>query len=170
MRVRIDRMTGADWPAVRTIYRQGILTGDATFEHDAPDWERWNREHLREGRLVARVEGQPPQGGEVVGWAALSAVSQREVYRGVVEASIYVATHARGQGVGKQLLQALIQEAERAGYWTIQAGVFPENVASLALLESCGFRRVGVRQRLGQMGGRWRDVVLLERRSDAVGV
>ncbi|MBN1220723.1 MAG: N-acetyltransferase [Anaerolineae bacterium] len=164
MNVAISPMRAEDWPVVQSIYREGLDTGFATFETATPDWEAWDQGHLPVGRLVARREGN------VVGWAALSPVSQRHVYRGVAEVSIYLAASARGQGIGKMLLQALIAESERAGIWTLQAGIFPENVASLNLHRACGFREVGVRERLGQMNGVWRDVVLLERRSEAAGI
>jgi len=156
-------MNAGDWPAVRTIYEEGIASGDATFETGVPSWEEWDRSHLREHRFVAR------RGGEVIGWVAASPVSSRCVYSGVVEHSVYVAQQARGQGVGRVLLQALIESTEAAGIWTIESGVFPENAASLALHEACGFRRVGIRERLGIHHGRWRDVVLLERRSGRAG-
>lgn len=148
-----------DWPAVRRIYEEGIATGDATFDAEAPDWDEWDASHLDEPRLVAA------EGDEVVGWAALLPTSRRPVYRGRVEASIYIASSARGGGVGRRLLEALIDHSEAAGIWTLEALVFPENRASIALLERAGFRVIGTRERLGQMHGRWRDVVLLERRS-----
>ena len=155
-------MKAADWPEVRAIYLEGIATGNATFQKTAPEWEEWDTGHLAQCRLVARGDGQ------VAGWAALSRVSARAVYAGVAEVSVYVAARARGQGVGRLLLGALVAESERVGVWTLQAGIFPENRASLALHESAGFRVVGVRERLGCMDGRWRDVVLMERRSAAV--
>ena len=163
MNTTIEPMTETDWPAVAAIYAEGIATGEATFERGAPDWLAWDQAHLAVGRLVARREGQ------VIGWAALSPISQREVYAGVAEVSLYVAASARGQGVGKRLLRALIAASEEAGLWTLQAGIFPENGASLAVFRTCGFREVGRRERLGRMSGRWRDVALLERRSETVG-
>jgi L-amino acid N-acyltransferase YncA len=162
--VTVEEMEREDWKAVRAIYRQGIATGNATFETDAPAWEAWDASHRRDCRLVARV------GGRVVGWAALSPVSGRCVYAGVAEVSVYVALAARSRGVGKALLRTLVAESERAGIWTLQGGIFPENVASIALHEACGFHRVGVRERIGQIKGLWRDVVLMERRSEVVGV
>jgi L-amino acid N-acyltransferase YncA len=159
----IEPMTAAHWPAVRAIYEEGIATGDATFETAAPAWAAWDRGHLPGHRLVAT------QDGRVVGWAALSPVSDRCAYAGVAEASVYVAAAAVGRGVGRALLDRLVAGAEAAGIWTVQAGVFPENRASLALHRRCGFRTVGVRERLGRLDGRWRDVVLLERRSPLVG-
>jgi len=152
-----------DWAAVARIYQQGIDTGDATFEAEVPSWESWDERHLPVGRLVARGNG------DVLGWAALSGVSERCVYRGVAEVSVYVAAEARGRGIGRALLEKLVEASEAAGLWTLQAGIFPENRASLRLHEICGFRRVGIRERLGQLAGRWRDVVLLERRSGVVG-
>lgn len=164
MDVSVDNMREEDWPAIRSIYLEGIATGDATFETGAPEWEEWDQAHLPGCRLVAR------SGGEVVGWAALSSVSGRCVYSGVAEVSVYVASAARGRGVGKALLEALVEASERAGIWTLQAGMFPENSISIALHKSCGFREVGRRERLGQLHGVWRDVVLLERRSKTVGI
>lgn len=160
----IDTMAPADWEVVRAIYREGIATGNATFETDAPEWETWNAAHLHNCRLTAR------SGGVIVGWAALSPVSGRCVYGGVAEVSVYVAAAARGQGVGRALLRVLIEQSEAAGVWTLQAGIFPENAASIALHRACGFREVGRREKLGQMHGVWRDVVLMERRSRVVGI
>jgi phosphinothricin acetyltransferase len=156
-------MTESDWPQVRAIYLAGIRTGQATFETEVPPWEVWDAAHLRDGRLVAR------SGEEVLGWAVLSSVSARRVYAGVAELSVYVGESSRGQGVGRRLLAALIARSEQMGIWTLQAGVFPENEASLALHEKAGFRTVGRRERIGKLHGRWRDVVLLERRSKIVG-
>lgn len=160
----IEPMEKKHWPSVHEIYVQGIETGNATFETQAPDWEKWDRGHLVSCRLVAR------RGEEVIGWAALSPVSARQVYSGVAEVSVYVGEEARGAGVGKALLQRLTREAESAGIWTLQAGIFPENVASINLHKACGFREVGRRERLGRMGNRWRDVILLERRSNVAGI
>ena len=165
------------WPAVREIYREGIATANATFETEVPDWEKWDSSHRKDCRLVAlepRAEGVsevliPLEGVHVLGWAALSPVSSRRVYAGVAEVSVYVAAAARGRGVGKALLQSLVQESEKNRVWTLQAGIFPENVASLSLHKSCGFREVGVRRRVGRLGETWRDVVLMERRSATVG-
>ena len=158
----IEPMTAGHWPAVRAIYQEGIATGDATFETVAPTWEAWDRSHLPDHRLVARRDGR------VVGWAALSPISDRCAYAGVAENSVYVAATAVRQGVGRALLSELVRRAEAAGIWTVQTGVFPENTASLALHHDCGFRSVGVRERIGKLDGRWRDVVLLERRSPLV--
>src|SRR5690606_12606162 len=158
MDVVIDVMQPEDWPAVRAIYLEGIATKNATFETDAPEWEKWDSSHLKVCRLVARLDGQ------VVGWAALSPVSSRRVYAGLAEESIYISEVARGQGVGKKLLNALIEASEQAGIWTLQTGIFPENEISIRLHERCGFRVLGVREKIGQMDGVWRDVVLMERR------
>jgi len=147
-----------DWPQVSAIYEDGIATGNATFETAAPAWEAWDATHP-EHRLVAELDG------EVAGWAALAPVSGRPCYRGVAEESVYVAAWARGRGVGQELLGALVARADAAGVWTLEAGVFPENEASLRLHLGCGFRIVGVRERLGQLDGVWRDVLLLERRA-----
>ena len=157
-------MRADDWPAVREIYEQGIATGDATFDTQASDWERWDAGHLDPCRLVARSEA-----GEVVAWAALSPVQRKSAYRGVAEGSLYVREDARGTGVGRRLSEAMIEAAEAAGIWTLELWIFPENRASIDLCESLGFRIVGVRERIGQREGRWRDVVVMERRSDAVG-
>jgi phosphinothricin acetyltransferase len=152
-----------DWPEVRAIYEEGIRDGDATFETEPPSWELWDAAHPQI-RLVAVRDRS------VVGWAALAAASSRPCYRGVGEVSVYVAEAARGTGLGHELLEELVARSEQAGYWTLTAGVFPENEASLRLHRACGFREVGVRERLGESKGVWRDVLLLERRSDAVGV
>jgi len=160
----IKAMRSEDWPAVQRIYSQGIATGNATFETETPAWEKWDQGHLQDCRLIAvNSEG-------ILGWAALSPVSTRRVYSGVAEVSVYVATTARGQGVGTLLLQSLVERSEGCGVWTVQAGIFPENVPSVALHKSCGFREVGLRQKLAQRNGVWRDVLLLERRSSRVGV
>jgi len=169
MNIVVDEMSAGDWARVRAIYVEGIATGDATFETEAPEWERWDAGHLRECRLVAREEGGDGGGGVVVGWAALSPVSSRCVYGGVAEVSVYVAERGRGRGVGRALLAALVAESERRGVWTLQAGVLAENEASIRLHAACGFRVVGTRERLGKLAGRWRDVVLLERRSRVAG-
>ena len=160
----IEPMRPKDWPAVRAIYLEGIATGDATFEQTAPEWEKWDAGHLPSARLVARSDA-----GDVLGWAALSVVSSRCVYAGVAEVSIYVADCARGRGVGRTLMARLIADSEAAGLWTLQAGIFPENVASITLHQRAGFRVVGKRERLGQMNGLWRDVMVMERRSATVG-
>jgi L-amino acid N-acyltransferase YncA len=169
------------WPAVREIYRDGIKTGNATFETELPDWEKWDSSHRKNCRLIAvesleagdndhDVAGGAPSTDTVLGWAALSPVSTRNVYSGVAEVSVYVRAAARGRGVGKALLEALVNESEHSGIWTLQAGIFPENKASLGLHKSCGFRQVGVRRQIGKLGDTWRDVLLWERRSPNVGV
>jgi phosphinothricin acetyltransferase len=160
----IVRDLGADdWPAVKAIYEDGIRSGDATFETEAPSWEVWDSGHTQL-RLIAERDGS------VVGWAALSPMSSRCCYRGVAEVSVYVAEAARGEGVGWALLQRLVERSENEGYWTLSAGVFPGNEASLRLHQACGFRRLGTYRGLGESGGVWRDVVILERRSAVVGV
>ncbi len=151
------------WPAVKTIYEEGIATGHATFQTSAPAWDEWDAAHLPTARLVAA------ENDTVLGWAALTPVSGRCVYAGVAEVSVYVNTTARGRGLGKQLLTALVAASEAAGLWTLQAGIFPENKASIAIHKACGFRVLGTRERIGQMNGVWRDTVLLERRSEVVG-
>lgn len=165
MNVTVRALEPTDWPSVAEIYRQGIASGDATFETEVPTWEAWDAGRLPQARLVAEA------GGAVVGYAALSPVSSRCVYAGVAEVTVYVAEAARGRGVGRALLGALVQASEEAGLWTLHAGIFPENDASLALHRKEGFRVVGVWERLGRFhDGRWRDVVLLERRSPRVGI
>jgi phosphinothricin acetyltransferase len=164
MELVIDTLTATDWDAVRAVYLEGLATGDASFETEAPSWERWDAVHLPAARLAARV------GAQLVGWAALNPVSSRRVYAGVAEVSVYVAAGWRGRGVGRALLAALVRASEAAGIWTLQAGLFPENRASLALHRACGFRMVGRRERIGRHHGVWRDTLLLERRSPTVGV
>jgi L-amino acid N-acyltransferase YncA len=158
----IAALIAQHWPQVREIYLQGIATGDATFQSEPPEWAAWDAGHLRAHRFVEL------DGDTMLGWVAASPTSARPVYAGVVEESVYIAEAARGQGVGRRLLTALIESTERAGIWTIETGIFPENAASLALHERVGFRRVGIRERLGCQHGRWRDVVLLERRSELI--
>jgi len=152
------------WEKVSAIYLEGIASGQATFETEAPSWDRWDAAHLPFGRLVARA------GGNVIAWAALSPVSNRCVYGGVAEVSIYVSKAHRSSGIGSALLEALIHESERNGIWTLQAGVFPENLGSVALHRKCGFREIGRRERIGKLNGAWRDTLLLERRSAVVGI
>jgi L-amino acid N-acyltransferase YncA len=152
-----------DWPQVRAVYLDGLATGHATFESEAPAWDAWDQGHLPHSRLVVY------EGATVAGWAALSPVSRRAVYAGVAEVSVYVGSAHRGKGVGRALLEELITSSEANGLWTLQAGIFPENTASVALHEACGFRVVGRREHLGRMHGLWRDVLLLERRSSTVG-
>jgi len=164
----INKMNRGDWEQVRAIYIEGIATGHATFEAEAPEWEKWDSNHLSEPRLVARV------GSDIAGWAALSRVSTRRVYSGVCEVSIYVGSTYRGRGIGSALMIALIETSEKEGIWTLQAGIFPENIASIELHKKHGFRVLGVREKVGRMTfgeltGTWRDVVLMERRSKVAG-
>jgi phosphinothricin acetyltransferase len=161
--VTIAPLRRADWGDVARIYGEGIATGEATFETEVPEWDRWDAAHMPSHRLAATA------GGHLVGWAALSPVSERCVYAGVAEVSVYVAAHARGHGVGAALLAALVSSSEADGVWTLQAGIFPENEASVRLHERAGFRVVGRRARLGRLHGAWRDVLLMERRSPVVG-
>ena len=162
--LKIEAMAPQDWDAVRAIYLEGISTGNATFEKSAPDWQAWDAGHLKSCRLVARLNS------EILGWAALSPVSGRCVYSGVAEVSVYVAERARGRKIGSRLLDALVTASEREGVWTLQAGIFPENLPSIESHKRNGFRIVGTREKLGSMDGRWRDVILMERRSAIVGV
>ena len=160
--MELRELTQKDWPAVKAIYEEGIAAG-STFATEAPSWEEWDRAHLEGHRLVA------VQDGELVGWAALSPTSTRSVYRGVARNAVYVAAEARGRGVGRRLLHELIEGADRDGLWTIEAWMFPENEASVRLHKTCGFRVVGVRERIGEQYGVWRDVVVMERRADEEG-
>jgi phosphinothricin acetyltransferase len=162
-RVSIRALAPTDYPQVKAIYLEGIATGDATFETGAPDWEGWDRKFVKECRLVGEADGV------ILGWAGLSPVSDRCVYGGVAEVAVYVAGDAQGKGIGTLLLSALVEASEEAGYWTLQAGIFPENAGSVRVHEKCGFRVIGTRERLGKMGDRWRDVLILERRSEVVG-
>ena len=157
-------MLPTDWPTVSSIYAEGQRTGNATFQNDIPTWEEWNAAHIENCRIVATLDDQ------IAGWAALTPVSGRCVYAGVAEVSVYVGEAFRGQKIGLQLLQELVAESEKNGYWTLQAGIFPENESSVRIHEKCGFRQVGRRERIGQMAGIWRDTLLLERRSSTVGV
>ena len=152
------------YPQVKEIYELGIATGNATFETKAPTWEEWDKSHMKKCRLVAVDENE-----NVIGWAALSSVSSRCVYAGVAELSVYVHQNQQGKGIGKNLLEALIRESEKENIWTLQAGIFPENIASLKIHGQCGFRKVGYHEKIGKMKNVWRDTVLLERRSKTVG-
>jgi phosphinothricin acetyltransferase len=162
MRLEVRDLRPDDWAEVARIYAEGIRTGNATFETEVPSWEGWDAAHLPEHRFVAERDGR------VVGWIALLPVSSRACYAGVAEISAYVGEEARGQGVGSELLAAAIESSERAGIWTLQTGVFPENAPSLGLLGRFGFRVLGTQERIGRLHGVWRDVVLLERRSEVV--
>ena len=164
MEIIIRAMAAADWTNVRAIYCAGIATGQATFETETPSWTDWNKAHLAAPRLVAVC------GEVIVGWAALSPVSSRSVYEGVAEVSVYVEENARGRGVGSLLLAALVSDSEKEDIWTLQASIFPENAASISLHKACGFREVGTRRRIGKLHRVWRDTVLLERRSESIGV
>ena len=161
--ISIEPMLVDHWPSVQSIYLEGIATGNATFQTTAPDWADWNERHLLACRFVAKAER------EVLGWAALTPYSKRPVYVGVAEVSIYVTEAARGRGIGRMLLSRLVTESEAQGIWTLQAGIFPENSASLQLHKNAGFRIVGTRERIGRLNGRWRDTLLLERRSAVAG-
>ncbi|OLS37037.1 N-acetyltransferase [Alkalihalophilus pseudofirmus] len=160
----IDKMNPDDWTEVKGIYCEGIADGNATFQTEAPSWEEWDRSHDNECRLVARIEG------ELAGWAALSPVSNRRVYAGVAEVSVYVSHKWSGKGLGSLLLSALVDLSENRDIWTLQSSIFPENTASLFIHKKCGFREVGKRERIGKMNGVWRDTILLERRSQLVGI
>jgi L-amino acid N-acyltransferase YncA len=160
--VTIEELGPEHWPGVARVYAEGIATGDATFETELPAWDAWDAAHLPEHRFVAMRDG------EVVGWVAVTSVSERCVYGGVVENSVYVAEDSRGQGIGLRLLEELVSSTEAAGIWTIQTGIFPENVPSLRLHERVGFELVGRRKRIGKRAGVWRDVIAIERRSAVV--
>lgn len=162
--ITIDEMVPGDWSAVSEIYAQGLATRNATFETEVPTWERWDATRREAGRLVVRGDD-----GRIIGWAALGRASRRESLEGVAEVSIYVAEDARGRGVGRQLMGRLVSESEKAGIWTLQASVFPENEATIRLHEGAGFRIVGRREQIAMLDGQWRDTLLLERRSDCAG-
>jgi L-amino acid N-acyltransferase YncA len=164
MDYKIEKMQDNDWEQVRSIYLEGIATGNATFESEAPSWEKWKSGHLSGCSLVACTDHV------ILGWAALSPTSSRCVYEGVAEVSVYVSQKSRGQKVGHSLLKSLIELSETVGIWTLQAGIFPENVLSVQLHKKCGFREIGRRERIGKMKGIWRDVILLERRSQTIGI
>jgi phosphinothricin acetyltransferase len=160
----LSALLSTHWPAVKAIYEAGLATGNASFQTAAPSWEEWDQAHLAHSRLVAL------EGDTVTGWAALTPVSGRCVYAGVAEVSVYVDPNHQGEGIGKALLSALITDSEAHGIWTLQAGIFPENIASLRLHEKAGFRQIGLREKIGKIGDRWRDTVLLEKRSKTVGL
>ena len=162
--ITITTMLPQHWGAVKTIYEEGIATGNATFQTAAPGWQEWDNAHVKTCRIIAT------ENNEVLGWAALTPVSGRCVYAGVAEVSVYVATNARGKNIGSLLLKELITQSEQNGIWTLQSGIFPENKASISIHEKCGFRIIGFRERIGKMGNIWRDNVFMERRSLIVGV
>ena len=162
--IEIKPLEPLHWNEVRRIYEEGLHTGNATFQTSAPEWDEWDKTHLQTGRLIA-IENE-----KIIGWAALTPVSGRCVYGGVAEISVYVSENARGKGVGKELLKSLIENSEANGFWTLQAGIFPENVASIKIHEATGFRIIGRREKIGKMNGHWRDTILLERRSQTVGI
>lgn len=162
--IEIKKMKPNDWEAVFSIYLEGIATGLATFETTVPNYETWNKAHLTDCRLIAT------ENNEVLGWSALSPVSSRCVYGGVAEISVYISKKSRGLGIGKQLLEQLILESESAGIWSLQSGVFPENIGSIKLHENVGFRYIGKKERIGKLHGIWKDNLLFERRSKKVGI
>jgi L-amino acid N-acyltransferase YncA len=164
MDIHIDTMQDFDWEQIREIYREGLNTGQASFEAEPPTWEQWDGAHHRHSRLVAR------EGNRVVGWGALAPVSKRKCYAGVAEVSIYLSTSRHGMGLGRRLLTELIASSERHGVWSLYGSTFPENEASLRMQTSCGFRVVGQRERIAQHHGIWRDTIITERRSQTVGV
>lgn len=164
MNIRIEKMTTNDWDAVRAIYEEGIATMNATLETNVPDWEKWDAAHIKECRFVAKEDKT------VAGWAALTPVSGRCVYAGVAEVSVYIGEFFRGRGIGKLLLSELVKSSEAQGIWTVQAGILKENTASIELHKGCGFKILGVREKLGKLNGVWRDIVLMERRSSVVGI
>ncbi|MEH6308721.1 MULTISPECIES: GNAT family N-acetyltransferase [Olivibacter] len=162
--MELRTMNDTDWPAVRTIYLQGIATGQATFQTEAPSWEDWDGSHLKHSRFIASIDGH------IAGWAALSPVSSRCVYAGVAEVSVYIHEDYRGKGVGSFLMNALVESSEKQGLWTLQSGIFPENEASIRLHEKHGFRQLGYREKVGKHGNTWRDTTLMERRSKTIGI
>jgi len=164
MEITFKTMTANDWKSVAEIYKQGIETGNATFQQEIPTWNDWDNGHIKSCRIVACMEN------EIVGWAALSSVSARKVYAGIAEVSIYVANKYRGHGIGYKLLEKTITESESENFWTLQVGIFPENQASLHIHKKLNFREIGYRERIGKMNGTWRNTVLLERRSKIVGL
>ncbi|MCP4760587.1 MAG: N-acetyltransferase [archaeon] len=164
MELIIREMEYNDWKAVKSVFKEGIATKNATFETNAPEWDKWNISHSQKCRLIAEKDG------EVIGWAVLTPISDRCIYSGVAEVSIYIKNTEKKSGVGTILMKELIFESEKEGYWTLQAKIFPENIGSLKLHKNCGFREVGIREKIGQMDGLWRDVILLEKRSSIVGI
>lgn len=163
--MKLKSLEERHYDVVREIYESGIATGDATFQTEAPTWEAWDKDHLKSCRIIAVNENE-----NIMGWAALTPVSGRCVYAGVAEVSVYVHPRYRGKGTGKRLLERLINESESQNLWTLQAGIFPENKASLKIHEACGFRQIGYREKIGKMKNVWRDTILLERRSQTIGI
>jgi L-amino acid N-acyltransferase YncA len=162
--MNIEKLTENHWPEVRAIYESGVATGNANFSHNMPDWDAWNKTHVKNCRLVAT------ENGRVLGWAALTAISDHCVFAGVAEASVYIAEGSRGKGIGKKLLSGLVKLSEENNFWTLEARIFTENLASIKIHEENGFRIIGSRERIGQLNGVWRDTLLLERRSVKVGI
>ena len=162
--MRIQSLELKHWESVKKIYEQGIATNNATFQSEAPSWKEWDDSHLQHSRIVGIIDN------EVVGWAALTLVSGRCVYAGVAEVSVYVNNLFSGKGYGKKILESLVVISELNNIWTLTAGIFPENKASVSIHEKCGFKILGTREKIGQMNGQWRDVLLLERRSKTVGI
>ncbi|WP_299124406.1 GNAT family N-acetyltransferase [uncultured Winogradskyella sp.] len=163
-RLIFRKLKETDWESVSKIYQEGLDTGNATFETNIPDWQEWNSAHIKECRIIAEINNT------IIGWAALSPVSSRCVYGGVAEVSVYVSSKFSGQKIGTQLLKRLISKSEENGIWTLQAGIFPENKGSIIIHEKLGFRKVGYREKIGQMNGIWRNTILLEKRSESVGI
>jgi len=164
LKLKIKHINTEDWPAIANIYNQGIDTGVATFETEVPTWKQWDASHIKSCRLAAWIDNQ------LIGWAALSAVSSRCVYGGVAEVSVYVDTDSNGKGIGSILLKNLINESEKEGLWTLQSGIFPQNIASIKLHEKLGFRKIGYREKVGKLHGIWYDNILMERRSKIIGI
>lgn len=162
--IEIKYMTIEDWETVAEIYKQGVDTGNATFQQEIPTWDAWNDAHLKTCRLIATINK------EIAGWAALSPISERCIYAGVAEVSVYVSDKHKGKRVGTKLLESLIKASEKEQIWTLQAGIFPENIASISLHNKLGFRVVGVREKIGKLNGVWRDTVVLEKRSTITGM
>ena len=162
--MKLIEISAENYPAVARIYGEGLQTGTATFETTIPSWEKWNDGHLPFGRIIAVEDNN------YLGWAALSPVSSRCVYGGVAEVSVYVDTNQSGRGIGTLLMKTLISKSESLGFWTLQSGIFPENIASVHLHERSGFRKIGIRERIGKMDGKWYDTLLMERRSSSTGI
>ena len=162
--MEIEKLTENHWPEVKAIYESGLATGNASFSQTVPNWDEWNNAHVKSCRLVAA------ENGKVLGWTALTAISDRCVFAGVAEVSVYIAEESRGKGIGKKLLAQVVKESEENNFWTLESRIFAENAASIKIHEENGFRIVGSRERIGQLNGVWRDILLLERRSIKVGI